>query len=188
MDCRKLIDFLGVIEKLKCNTRHSWTSSGRVESVAEHSFRLAVLAMLCQDEYPHLDMNRVIRMCLVHDFGEALTGDIPAFLKTEQHERQEERAIASLLSDLPSEARAELTSLFDEMQAMESDEAKLYKALDKIETLISHNEADLTTWLPREYEENLVYGKENCAWSSWTALLHKTVTDDSIAKIAREGK
>ena len=188
MDCRKLIDFLGVIEKLKCNTRHSWTSSGRRESVAEHTFRLAVMAMLCRDEYPELDIDKVIRMCLIHDFGEAITGDIPAFLKTEQHERDEEDAVSRLVSTLPESAKAELSALFAEMKAMESDEAKLYKTLDKIETLISHNEADLSTWLPREYEENLVYGKELCAWSDWTARMHEAVTADSIAKIAREGK
>ena len=50
MNQREYIKFLNVIEKLKCNTRHSWTSSGRHESVAEHSWRLAVMAMLCADE------------------------------------------------------------------------------------------------------------------------------------------
>ena len=78
MNYRNYITFLNTIEKLKCNTRHSWTSTGRQESVAEHSWRLAVMAMLCADEYPDLDMNKVIKMCLIHDFGEALTGDIPA--------------------------------------------------------------------------------------------------------------
>ena len=87
MDNIKYIKFLNVIEKLKCNTRHSWTSSGRHESVAEHSWRLAVMAMLCTDEYPNLDINKVIKMCLIHDFGEAVTGDIPAFLKNEEDER-----------------------------------------------------------------------------------------------------
>ena len=60
MDFRNYIDFLGKIEKLKCNTRHSWTSSGRRESVAEHTWRLAVMALLCEDEFPELDSNKVI--------------------------------------------------------------------------------------------------------------------------------
>jgi hypothetical protein len=60
MDCRKFVEFLNVIEKLKCNTRHSWTSSGRKESVAEHSWRLAVMAMLCADEYPDVDIKYAI--------------------------------------------------------------------------------------------------------------------------------
>ena len=54
MDQKNYITFLNMIEKLKCNTRHSWTSSGRRESVTEHSWRLAVMAMLCADEYPRL--------------------------------------------------------------------------------------------------------------------------------------
>ena len=98
MNARTLIDFLGVIEKLKCNTRHSWTSSGRQESVAEHSFRLAGMAMLCKYEYPELNIDKVIKMCLVHDFGEAVTGDVPSFYKTDKNENEENDAINYLLS------------------------------------------------------------------------------------------
>ena len=105
MNQREYIKFLNVIEKLKCNTRHSWTSSGRHESVAEHSWRLAVMAMLCEDEYPNLNMNKVIKMCLIHDFGEAITGDIPAFLKTDKNEKDEEKAIESLLTLLLADTK-----------------------------------------------------------------------------------
>lgn len=69
MDPRKYIEFLNTVEKLKCNTRHSWTSSGRRESVAEHTWRLSLMALLCADEYPHLDINKVIKMCIIHDLG-----------------------------------------------------------------------------------------------------------------------
>ena len=183
MNHRTYIDFLNKIEKLKCNTRHSWTSSGRQESVAEHSWRLAVMAMLCADEYPNLDMNKVIKMCLIHDFGEAITGDIPAFLKTAQNESEEDRAVEKLLSELPTNFRHELQALFDEMNARETQEAKLFKSLDNLEALISHNEADLSTWLPREYEENLTYGQKNCEWSRWTKGLRGEIKRDSIKKI-----
>ena len=183
MNHRTYIDFLNKIEKLKCNTRHSWTSNGRQESVAEHSWRLAVMAMLCADEYPDLDMNKVINMCLIHDFGEAITGDIPAFLKTAQNESEEDRAVETLLSELPTNFRHELQALFDEMNARETQEAKLFKSLDNLEVLISHNEADLSTWLPREYEENLTYGQTNCEWSRWTKGLRGEIKRDSIKKI-----
>lgn len=183
MNQRTYIGFLNVIEKLKCNTRHSWTSSGRQESVAEHSWRLAVMAMLCADEYPELDMNKVIKMCLIHDFGEAITGDIPAFWKTEADEKVEEAAIEKLVSLLPSRSKEELAALFDEMKQMSTAEAKLYKALDNLETLISHNEADLSTWLPREYEDNLVYGQQNSEWSPWTKELRSIIQQDSMDKI-----
>ena len=160
MNQREYIKFLNLVEKLKCNTRHSWTSSGRHESVAEHSWRLAVMAMLCADEYPDLNINKVIKMCLIHDFGEAITGDIPAFLKTENDEKDEEAAIDKMVKLLPIDTKKELSSLFEEIKDLKTDEAKLYKALDNIEALISHNEADISTWLPREYEENLTYGQK----------------------------
>ena len=185
MKHRQYIEFLNKIEKLKCNTRHSWSSSGRQESVAEHSWRLAVMAMLCADEYPELDMNKVIKMCLIHDFGEAITGDIPAFLKTEQNEIDEDNAVAGLLAELPPEFRAELQSLFDEMNARETAEAKLFKSLDNLEALVSHNEADISTWLPLEYEENLTYGQANCEWSEWTKELRAELKRDSIEKIEK---
>ena len=187
MNQREYIKFLNVIEKLKCNTRHSWTSSGRHESVAEHSWRLAVMAMLCADEYPDLNINKVIKMCLIHDLGEALTGDVPAFLKTDENEKEEEKAIESLLTLLPTYTKEELSALFEEMGSLKTDEAKLYKSLDNIEALISHNEADISTWISREYEENLTYGQKNSEWSFWTKELRKEVKQDSIDKIRKEG-
>ncbi len=177
------LKFLNIIEKLKCNTRHSWTSSGRQESVAEHSWRLSVMAMLCADEYPELDINKVIKMCLIHDFGEAITGDIPAFLKTEKNESDEEIAVGKLLAELPSDIKNDLTLLFSEMKEMKTDEAKLFKSLDNMEALISHNEADISTWLPLEFEENLIYGEKNCLWSEWTAQLREEIKKNSIDKI-----
>ena len=56
MEPKEFLAFLARLEKLKCNTRHSWTSSGRHESVAEHSWRLAMLALLLRDALPEVDM------------------------------------------------------------------------------------------------------------------------------------
>jgi len=182
MEIRRYIEFLNIIEKLKCNTRHSWTSTGRQESVAEHSHRCAVMALLCADEFPGLDINKVIKMCLIHDFGEAVTGDIPAFLKTDDHERTENEAISSLCALLPE---ASLLPLFEEMREMKTPEAKLCKALDNLEAVISHNEADLSTWTELEYDLNLTYGEKNCEFSEWTKALRAELKKDSIEKIER---
>lgn len=176
---------MSAIEKLKCNTRHSWTSTGRRESVAEHSWRLATMAMLCKDEFPTLDIDRVIRMCLMHDIGEAVTGDVPAFYKTDAHEREEDSAVEALLNLLPAPYCGELTALFAEMNALQTEEAKLYKALDKMETLLSHNEASLDTWLPLEYEANLTYGQEQVDWSPWLKTLKEEIKQDSLKKIKK---
>lgn len=186
MDPRQLIDFLGVAEKLKCNTRHSWTSSGRQESVAEHSWRLAVMAMLCADEYPHIDANKLIKMCLIHDLGEAVTGDVPSFYKTDANERAEDAAIDSLLAMLPQNYACELGELFREMEEIQTEEAKLWKALDNMEAVISHNEAPLSTWIPLERELNLTYGEDKAAFSPWTKNLRDLLRYDSIRKLETE--
>ena len=183
MQIQGLIEFMGVIEKLKCNTRHSWTSSGRRESVAEHSWRLAVLAMLCADEYPDLDMDKVIRMCLVHDLGEALTGDVPSFEKTEQNEMTEAEAWSTLLSLLPEPYASEFGALYAEMEAKQTPEAQLYKALDNMEAVLSHNEASLDTWIPLEYTLNLTYGEENAAFSPYTQALRAALAAQTKQKI-----
>ena len=141
------------------------------------------MALLCADEYPDLDINKVIKMCLIHDFGEAVTGDIPAFLKTEADEEKEEQALCELLEELPEDVRNELSELFCEMNALQTKEAKLFKALDNLEAVLSHNEADISTWLPREYEENLTYGMQNCEWSQWTKTFREELKRDSERKI-----
>jgi putative hydrolase of HD superfamily len=131
-------------------------------------------------------MDKVIKMCLIHDLGEAVTGDVPAFYKTEAHRRTEDKAVETLLAGLPAPHREEFAALFAEMEARETEEAKLWKALDNLEAVISHNEAALSTWIPLEYTENLVYGESNCAFSPWTAALREMLKQDSIEKIERE--
>ena len=152
-------------EQLKNNPRHSWTSSGRRESVAEHSWRLALMAYFVKDEFPQADLEKLLAMCLLHDMGEAFTGDIPAFEKSPEDERREEAVLAAWVRDLPAPYCGELTALFEEMQALESLEARLCKALDKLEALIQHNEADISTWLPLEYELQLTYGQRESRFS-----------------------
>ena len=186
MNPENLIEFLGVLEKLKCNTRHSWTTNGRQESVAEHSWRLAVLAMLMEEDFPDLDMNKVIRMCLIHDWGEALTGDIPAFLKTDEDEETEEAAINKLVEMLPEPLSFNLHSSFEELSALTSKEAILVKALDKTETLIQHNEAGTATWLPLEYELNLTYGNEVCCHFDKTQQLREKVREHTLRLMKEE--
>ena len=171
MQVEQLIKFLSVAEKLKCNTRHSKTSSGRPESVAEHSWRLSLFAMLCADECPDLDMNKVVRMCIIHDLGEAITGDVPSFEKTETNEMTEKEAWDALLAMLPDPYASEFAALCAEMEAKQTPEAKLYKALDNMEAVLSHNEASLDSWIPLEYELNLTYGEETAAWSPYTQAL-----------------
>ena len=158
MQPSEFIRIMDIAERMKCNTRHSWTSSGRHESVAEHSWRLCLMAYFVRDEFPDADMDKVLKMCLVHDIGETFTGDIPSFSKTKSDEEAESDAVGRFISSLPEPYRAELTELFSEMESLSTREARIYKALDKMEAIIQHNEADVSTWLPLEYDLNLTYG------------------------------
>lgn len=186
MDPKELLNILRTAEKLKCNTRHSYTSSGRHESVAEHSWRIALMAMLLAPEFPQADMDRVIRMCLIHDLGEAFTGDIPAFDKTEEDVRREDAAFDAWVQTLPDNTRETFSGLLTEMNALQTEEAKIYKALDKLEAVIQHNEADISTWLPLEYDLQLRYGVENVSFSPYMQALKSRIDDWTREKIARE--
>ena len=182
----EFMDFLHTLENMKCNTRHSWTHTGRHESVAEHTFRVCCMAFLLEREFPGLDMNRVLKMCLIHDWGEAVTGDIPSFLKTGGDEARELDAIHALTARLP-DREAELNALYAEMEARETPEAKFYKALDRLEAVIQHNEAPMSTWLELEKELNLTYGVEDCAPFPFLAEVRELSNEDTRRKIAAEG-
>ena len=182
MDSRAFLDFLKVAERLKCNTRHSYTSSGRHESVAEHSWRLTVMAYFMQDEFPEADIDKVIKMCMFHDMGEAITGDIPAFEKTSADSDNENHVMEELMDTLTEPYRTDLKDLFAEMEALETLEAKIYKALDKLEALIQHHDADLSTWIPLEYDLQMTYGTEECSFSEYMKSLRDMVREDSRKK------
>ena len=178
MEPNKLLDILHTAERLKDTLRHCDTSKGRRESVAEHSWRLALMAFFLRDEFPDTDMDRVIRMCLIHDLGECFTGDIPSFLKTDADTEK-------WVSGLPAPYNAEMGALYAEMNALQTPEAKLYKALDKLEAVIQHNEAPIATWLPREYDLNLTYANENVAFSPYLTELRAAIRRDTEEKIQR---
>ena len=100
-NAKDFINFLGKVEKLKSVPRHCVTADGVTENVAAHSWRVALMALLLKDEMEDVDMDKVIRMCLIHDIGEAVTGDIPTFDKTAKHEEIEKKAVDNLLKNLP---------------------------------------------------------------------------------------
>ena len=183
MEPRRLIEVMALAEQMKNQTRHSWTSGGRHESVAEHSWRLGVLAYFVKDEFPEADMERVMLMCLFHDIGEAFTGDVPAFEKDERHEKEEERQVRKWIGELPEPYGDELWELFEEMKAKRTLEAKIYKALDRLEALIQHNEADISTWLPLEYQLNFTYGQAQTDGDPYLEGLRAAVNQVTREKI-----
>ena len=183
MNPRALIDILRVAERLKDTTRHCYTSGGRHESVAEHSWRMTLMAYLVAEEFPQADLLKLLKMCLIHDLGECFTGDIPAFDKTAEHEELEERLLGEWVDTLPEPIGSEWKALFAEMNARETLEAKIFKSLDNLEAVIQHNESDISTWLDMEYEMNLTYGYDRCAFSAYLTAVRDEVKADTIRKI-----
>lgn len=183
MEARELLEAMAVAVRLKDTTRHCYTEKGRHESVAEHCWMAALMAFFLQEEFPEADMDKVIRMCLIHDLGEAFTGDIPTFEKTEENERTEERLLREWVAALPKVCRDEMTALYDEMERRESLEAQIYKAIDNLEAVIQHNFSDLSTWIPREYELNKTYGDDKVAFSPYLTALREEVRQDTLRKI-----
>ena len=183
MEARELLKAMAVAVRLKDTTRHCYTEKGRHESVAEHCWMAALMAFFLQDEFPEADMDKVIRMCHIHDLGEAFTGDIPTFEKTEENERTEEQLLREWVAALPKVCRDEMTALYDEMERRESLESRIYKAIDNLEAVIQHNFSDLSTWIPREYELNKTYGDDKVAFSPYLTALREEVRQDTLRKI-----
>lgn len=186
MQAREFLEILHVAERLKDTTRHCTTSNGRVESVAEHSWRIALMAFLLRGEFSELDMDKVTAMCLIHDLGECFTGDIPTFAKTDADVKKEDSLLGEWVSSLPEPVRTSMQTLYAEMDAQSTTEAKLYKALDKLEAVIQHNEAPISTWAENEYALNKTYAFDAVAFSDWLKELRNEILNDTLRKIETE--
>ncbi len=171
MKPEEFIRILAQAARLKITMRHCYTEEDRKESVADHSWRIALMAMLLcgVDEYRDLDMDKVIRMCLIHDLGESFTGDIPTFEKSGDDADVEDDLFHQWVNTFPEPQRAEWTGLLAEMEA-----------------LISHNESDISTWLPLEYDLQFTYGQENMKFSPYLKEVRAVVDEWSREKIERE--
>lgn len=182
MKPRELLDILSVTERLKDAVRHCYTSGGRRESVAEHSWMMTVMAFFMRDEFPNADMDKVIEMCIIHDLGEAFTGDIPTFEKTKEDEKREEKLLTDWIKTLPAGYAEKMQLLYEEMEEQKTQEAKIYKAIDKLEALIQHNMSDLSTWLPLEYDLQKTHGNDKVGFSEYMKELRAEVLKDTLKK------
>ena len=154
-----ILAFLRTAERLKSTPRSGWTTAGERESVAAHTWRLSLMAAVLSDRFPGIDLARLLKICLIHDLGEALHGDVPAPQQSVEAGKsaREREDLASVLAPLPARLRDELTGLWDEYEAARTPEAQLAKGLDKLETILQHtqglNPADF------DYRFNLTYGQ-----------------------------
>ena len=192
MQPREFLSLLRVAERLKDTTRHCTTSHGRQESVAEHSWMLTLSVFFLQDalreEFPDLDVGKLTEMCLIHDLGEAFTGDIPVFDKTAADESAEVRLLGSWVEGLSDPTRARMQALYQEMSERVTPEAKIFKALDGMEALIQHNLSPIETWTDQEYALNMTYTDDRVGFSRVLTALREEIREDTVHKIRAAGK
>jgi putative hydrolase of HD superfamily len=156
-----LLDFLRSTEALKTATRSAWTTAGQRESVAEHTWRLCLMALVLHPQFPGVDFSRLMKICIIHDLGEAIGGDVPApeqAARAEGKAAGERRDLLQLLAPLPPALREEITGLWDEYEAAQTPEARLAKGLDKLETILQHTQG--RNPLDFDYRFNLSYGRQ----------------------------
>jgi putative hydrolase of HD superfamily len=141
-EAQGILQFLQEAERLKNVYRTSWTSGGQPESTASHTWRLCLIAVVVGGYLPEIDIGKLLKMCIVHDLGEAISGDIPAIHQAENSQKsiQEREDLLKLVEPLPDSIRQEIIDLWDEYEQAASPEARVAKALDKLETLLQHNQ------------------------------------------------
>jgi putative hydrolase of HD superfamily len=188
-----ILDFLRASERLKATHRTAYTSEGQQESVAEHTWRLCLMAMVLAPEFPGVDFARLVKICLVHDLGEAVGGDVPA---PEQARRlaaglatgkgkDERRDLLTVLEPLPSALQAEIAELWDEYEAARTPEAKLAKALDKLETIMQHTQGRNPESF--DYRFNLAYGRDHTGTPRLIAQM-RAILDAETERLASEAE
>jgi len=182
-----LLSFLHEAEQLKQELRHSWTSKGRQESVAEHSWRLSVMLIICA---PYLslkiDLLKALKMALFHDLGEARIGD-KHYLDINDYENRfsmEKKAVDSLSKIL--EEGLSIFELWNEFENKNSNEAKVVYFLDKLEACIQHNEADISSWTQREINSIREYFDRLQIEDSFLLKLKSEVLKETKMKIQKK--
>jgi putative hydrolase of HD superfamily len=159
-DLHGCLEFLRGAERLKSTLRSGHTSSGRPESTAEHTWRLCLMAMVFRTEFTALDFTKVLKLCVIHDLGEAISGDIPAVMQhsTPDKSANERADLLTLMQPLPTALQAEFLALWEDYEYATSPEARIVKGLDKLETVLQHNQGKNPPDF--DYAFNLGYGQK----------------------------
>jgi putative hydrolase of HD superfamily len=179
------LDFIRRAERLKDTVRSGHTTAGRSESVAEHTWRLALLIMTFADLLPGIDLLRLLKICILHDLGEAVGGDIPAPMQigTAAKATKERSDFEALLGNLPSHIRTEFLAMWDDYEDVQSHEAEVAKAFDKIETILQHNQGRNPEGF--DYAFNLEYGRRYTDAVPIAAEIRDLVDADTAEHVKR---
>ena len=143
--------FTAEIDKLTAVARRTLLiDKSRRENDAEHSWHIAVMAMLFSEHAPApVDLGRVVQMCVVHDLVEIYAGDTFAYDAAGNAGKAERESSAAdrLFSQLPEEQGAQLRALWEEFDAMETADAKYAACMDRLQPFLHNMLTDGHTWV-----------------------------------------
>lgn len=187
-DLLQILAFLRDAEALKRVVRTSWTNEGQQESVAEHTWRLCLMALVLGPRFPGIDVGKLLKICVVHDLGEAISGDISAVLQAGQPSKseQERQDLLTLTASLPEATRAELVALWDEYEHAASPEARIAKGLDKLETILQHNQGVMPEGF--DFRFNLTYGEQYTATDPVLRDIRAVLDEQTEARARAQAK
>ena len=136
-----LVEFLETAGRLKRTPRAGWVDVGiqQPESVADHTFRTSIVCMIYAD-MEGLDQLKLLRMALIHDLPEAITGDLTPSKKTEEIKGREDAAINHILGLLPKKQREKYLIDWNEYREGKTKEAKAVRQLEKLEMALQAKE------------------------------------------------
>lgn len=156
----KIYEFLQAAEQLKDTLRSGFTRQSRRESTSDHTWRLCLMVLCFEKELGQIDLLKLLKLCIIHDLGEAISGDVPATQQDPLVDKSiEERKDFMLLCEpLPDDLKVDMLALWDEYDQKSSKEAILAKGFDKIETIMQHNIG--AQGLDFDHAFNLTYGKK----------------------------
>ena len=174
-----IMQFLREAERLKNVYRTSWTSGGQPESTASHTWRLCLSALVFAQQFPEVNVERLLKLCIIHDLGEAIGGDVPAIHQQANAPKaeQERKDLLTLLAPLPANLQQEIVDLWDEYEAATTPAAKVAKALDKLETLMQHNQGANPPDF--DYEFNIGYARKYTDAVPLIAEIRKSIDEET---------
>lgn len=161
----KQIDFIKEIDKLKYIQRKTKLfNSDRNENDAEHSWHLALMAMvLVEHANEKIDLLKVMKMVLIHDIVEIDAGDTFIYDMQKNHSNTEEERLAAnrIFGLLPEDQGKEFIAVWEEFEAGETAEAKFARAMDRLEPLLQNSSNNGGTWNEPGVNYSKVYAKKS---------------------------
>lgn len=187
------IEFIKEIDKLKYIQRKTRLfNSNRNENDAEHSWHLAVMAIILSEHANvSIDVLKVVKMLLIHDIVEIDAGDTFIYDTQKSHDNTAEEQIAAerIFGLLPADQANELLAIWAEFEERQTDEAKFARAMDRLEPLLQNVSNNGGTWREFEVEFDQVYQKKQviqhgseAIWAYAEQLLNESVESGILKK------